>query len=248
MATENLKRGILTYVGYCVMHEGHKLSYQKLSECLERVNGHQYSIKTLRKEVSLLKKAGLIATKPRYRKPVPILSLNGKLEISTILSYKKFGPWDKKWRIVICNIPDSDKKFRQKFQSELINLGFEKLGRNVYISPHRFLGPARRIAYKNAVDMNCIFIEAEKIENQALAIEKIWKTDEINDSYQRFIKSAKTETNKKKSLYWPFYAKALESEFAAIYNRDPHLPDELLPENWQAEKAYKVFKEVARSY
>ena len=248
MGKENLSHNILTYIGYCLPRDGHKLSYQKLSDCLEKTCSHKYSIKTLRKEVSLLKKAGLIKSELRYRKPIPVLSGDGKLAISTLLSYKKFGPWDKKWRIVICNIPDDDKKFRIKFQSELKKIGFEKLSRNVFISPHAFLNSAKQIAYKYAVDMNCIFIEADKIENQSRAIEKIWKMDDINDAYKDFIKQARVQLKKKKNTEWPFYAKNLEFKFAEIYNRDPHLPNELLTKDWQANKAYGVFKEILKSY
>jgi len=248
MVKENLSQNILTYIGYCLAKDGHKLSYQRLSDCLERANGRPYSIRTLRKEVSLLKKAGLITSKLRYRKPVPVLTLSGKLAISTLLSYKKFGPWDGRWRLVICNILDSEKKFRQKFQSELIRMGFEKLARNVYLSPHQFLSSAKRLAYKYAVDMNCIFIEAEKIENQSRAIEKIWRTEEINKDYQGFTEDAKSALGKKKDLEWPFYAKKLELQFARIYGLDPHLPESILPKDWCADEAYKIFKEIVKSY
>jgi len=248
MREESLNHNILIYVHYRLPHDGHKLSYQKLSDCLDGACHRHFSISTLRKEMSLLKKSGLITTKLRYRKPVPILSLDGKLTISTLLSYKKFGPWDNKWRVVIFSVPEREKGYRLLFQSEIEQLGFKKFGRNVYISPHAFLTSAKRIAAKYALDPYCTFIEAIKIENQSYAVEKIWHLDEINLKYKKFIATTKTTLKKYRQPYWPFFAKQLESEFASLYREDPHLPEELLPKGWLGTDACQIFKKVLRSY
>lgn len=243
-----LDKNILIYVSYLLPVEKYKLSYQKLSDCLDRVCRRHYSIGTLRKEMSLLKKSGLITNRLRYRKPVPILSLNGKLAISTTLAYKKYGPWDGKWRVVIFSVPEKEKSYRLSFQNEIEQLGFKKFGRNVYISPHAFLTSAKRIAAKYALDPYCTFIEAVKIENQSYAVEKIWHLDEINLRYKEFISCAKADLKKSHQMYWPFIAKQLEAEFALLYSDDPHLPDELLPKYWQGTDAYHTFKQIVKSY
>jgi len=244
----DLGKNILIYVNYLLPEEKYKLSYQKLSDCLNRVCHRHYSIGTLRKEMSLLKKSGLITTKLRYRKPVPVLSLDGKLAISTTLAYKKYGPWDQKWRVVIYSVPEKEKSYRISFQNEIEHLGFKKFGRNVYISPHAFLTSAKRIASKYALDPYCTFIEAVKIENQSYAVEKIWHLDEINLKYKNFIAKAKTALKKSSQTNWPFLAKQLEGEFALLYKEDPHLPEELLPKGWLGKNAYDIFKDTLRSY
>lgn len=248
MKSENLSQNILIYIGYCLAKDGHKLSYQKLSNCLNCVCNRRYSIGTLRKEISLLKKSGLITTKLRYHKPVPVISLDGKLAISTTLAYKKYGPWDQRWRVVIFSVPEKEKGYRIAFQNEIERLGFKKFGRNVYINPHALLISAKRIAVNYALDPYCTFIEAVKIENQSYAVEKIWHLDEINLKYKKFIDIAKAALKKSTQQNWPFMAKQLEGEFASIYSADPHLPEELLPKNWLGHDAYKIFKEVSRTY
>jgi phenylacetic acid degradation operon negative regulatory protein len=248
MGKDNLSKNILVYVNYCLPQDGYRLSYEKLSDCLTKVSGRNYSIKTLRKELSLLKKEGLVTTRSRYRKPVPILTGNGKLAISTLLSYKKYGPWDGKWRVVVCNIPDSDKKYRQKYQNELADLGFEKISRNVYLSPHGILTTAKNKAKGYALDPYCVFLEADKIDSQERAVEKIWKLDEINDLYRAFNKQTSSDFKIKDNRFWSFQAKQLEGKFAYIYNLDPHLPEQLLPKDWLGEEAYRLYKKIIASY
>ena len=48
--------------------------------------------------------------------------------------------------------------------------------------------------------------------------------------------------------FWPLYAKRLEKEFAAIYEKDPHLPEEFLPYGWHGKEAYGIFKAISNSY
>ena len=52
-----------------------------MTETFELACQKKYSVKTLRKEFSNLKKTGLIKLKQRYHKPYPILSRQGKLKI-----------------------------------------------------------------------------------------------------------------------------------------------------------------------
>ena len=97
----SLRHNLLIYINYCL--HGF-FSYETLSADFSRV-GIKHELATLRKEMSLLKKDGLISLKPRYKKQVPVLTSKGKLEIKTHLAFKKYGEWDGKWRVVIFDLP-----------------------------------------------------------------------------------------------------------------------------------------------
>ncbi len=239
---------ILIYINYLLPKQRFDFSYEDLQNIIYKLTKKAFSIGTLRKELSILKKSGLVTTKLRYRKPVPILTLEGKLAISTTLAYKKFGPWDKKWRVVICNIPKSDNSYQARFQAEMYKIGYKKLGKNAFISPHPLLSTAKRIASNYALEHNCTFIEAEKIESQMHAIEKTWKIAEIDKLYKVFISNSKRALKAKKTELWPFVAKQLEGQFADLYNLDPHLPEELLPKNYHGPEAYFTYKKILNSY
>lgn len=239
---------ILVYINYLLPKQRFVFSHENLQEIIYKLTKKTFSIGTLRKELSILKKNGLVGTRLRYRKPVPILTLDGKLALSTALAYRKFGPWDQKWRVVISNISESDKKYRLKFYSELKRIGFAKMDRNLFISAHPLLVSAKRVARDYGIDRYCTFLEACKIEGQNRVVEKAWKTDEIGKSYSDFIKNATKALMAQKTPSWPFTAKQLELDFARIYNEDPHLPEEFLNKDWPADKAYKIYKKIIASY
>lgn len=239
---------ILIYINYLLPKQKYAFLYETMQEILFEITDKTFSIGTLRKELSILKKNGLVGTKLRYRKQVPILTLNGKLALSTTLAYRKFGPWDQKWRVVISNIPEREKKYRLKFYDELKKIGFAKIDRNIFISAHPFLVSAKRTAFYFGINRYCTFIEACKIEGQGKVVEKAWKIDKIGKSYSDFIKNATKALKAQKSSSWPFTAKQLELDFAQIYNEDPHLPEELLNKDWPADKAYQIYKKIIASY
>ncbi len=52
------------------------------------------------------------------------------------LELKKQKTWDKQWRIVIFDIPETHKKARDAFARKLIELGFKSIQRSVLVYPH----------------------------------------------------------------------------------------------------------------
>lgn len=61
-------------------------------------------------------------------------TLKGKAKISRFL--KKDKVWDKKWRVVIFDIPEEKKTMRDFFRRKLRAIGFRILQESVWISPH----------------------------------------------------------------------------------------------------------------
>jgi len=245
---------ILIFVGYCLpnrqaglSHLRRKFSYHELKQTLDDF-GSSCELSTLRKEFSHLKAAGLITFKKRYRKPTPCLSVEGKLKIATALAFKKFGAWDNRWRLVIADIPESERKARLVFQGKLEELGYRRVAKGVYITPHPLLSAASRFATTLGIRQYCLMVEADKIDRENATIQKIWALDEINDAYYEFLRTAKKTRRLCRKISWPFRAKALEHQFSRLYSRDPHLPKELMPHRWHGEVAYKAYKEISNSY
>ncbi|HBR79400.1 MAG TPA: hypothetical protein DEA46_03165 [Candidatus Moranbacteria bacterium] len=65
------------------------------------------------------------------RKEAGILTL-----LKGISSFKKPKKWDKKWRIVIFDIPEGDRIFRRILRQHLRALYFFKVQQSVFISPY----------------------------------------------------------------------------------------------------------------
>jgi len=240
-----MEEKILIFVGYCLPEINYKFSYEKMKEIFLEIYKIDYSIASLRKEFSILKKEGLIDHKTRYNRKIPHLTREGRLKIIPRLPYKKYDPWDKKWRIIIFSIPETDRKYRLQLQEKLRELSFQKVHKGVYISPHPLLNAIHRLTTELGIRQYLILLEADEIEQEKKTIQRIWQLDQINKDYKKFIK----ETRKiRLAQFWPLKAKGFEQKFSQIYLQDPHLPKELLPSRWYGERAYKIYRQIAMSY
>jgi len=237
----NLRHNLLTYIAYVL--DG-KFSYDKVSLDFAKL-GITYEANTLRKEFSLLKKEGLITFRLRYHKPHPILTTKGKLEIKTRLAFKKFGVWDGKWRVVLFDLPQDDRKYRLQLVDELTGIGFAPLSRGAYISPYALLNIIEKKANYWGVRQHLSLMTVEKIHEEKNMADH-WQIDKINQKYLNFIKT--TQRIQRHAKLWPLQAKILEQQFAEIFIVDPHLPTELLPKDWQGQEAYSIFKDISNSY
>lgn len=56
--------------------------------------------------------------------------------VGSIATFEKPKKWDKKWRIVIFDIPESDRVFRDILRKHLYTLEFKQLQQSVFVSPY----------------------------------------------------------------------------------------------------------------
>ena len=239
-----IRQNLLTYIGYCLKKPVRRFGYPKCVASLKRV-GINTKKATLYKEFSICKKEELIKLKTFYNKEVPVLTQKGHLEIRTRLPFKKFGPWDNKWRVVSINTPSVERSSRLKMIYILKKFGFGKLGRNLFITPYPLKTTIIRLATDLGIQKYVTFGELDILKDEKQEIGVAWQADEINKTYQDFIDEAKTAP---KDYCWPLRAKKLENVFALIYELDPHLPKQFLPTNWYGNEAYSIFKAISNSY
>lgn len=243
MSNITLRENLLTYIGYCLADKF--FSYEQCWKDLESV-GITTTIKSLRKELSICKKEGLIEFKTFYKKPYPVLSTKGRLEIKTRLPFRHYGEFEN-WKIVIFDILENLRTKRLILQNELIRLGFGKISRGVYITPHPLFSSVKRIIKKLAIEEYVTLIKTDSIENEKAKVFRAWNLKLLNEQYENFIQKARVASFERKP-FWPLYAKKIEKEFAAIYEKDPHLPKEFLPASWKGTEAYGIFKAISNSY
>lgn len=80
------------------------------------------------------------------------------------LEIKKPKKWDKIWRIVTFDIPESKKAVRNALRSKLKDLGFHPLHKSVFICPYACLNEVQFIEEIFKVGPYVNFIEAKRIE------------------------------------------------------------------------------------
>ena len=79
------------------------------------------------------------------------------------LVIKKQSPWDKKWRVVIFDIPEKKKSAREIFRKKLLNLGFEKIQHSVWRQKYPCLNEIEFLANLYQIRPHVNLIEGEVI-------------------------------------------------------------------------------------
>lgn len=68
------------------------------------------------------------------------LTRKGEAELRSLdirsASIKRPRKWDKKWRVLIFDIPESRRSLREKIRRSLVSVGFERLQDSVWIFPY----------------------------------------------------------------------------------------------------------------
>jgi len=126
------------------------------------------SSRTRGKGVSQLKKQGLLKEYKKGEERYLRLTQKGELEIARyMLSRKKLSPWDKKWRMVIFDIPEATRKDRDFLRKQLKWLGFLELQKSVWVFPHEIKKELMDFIKLCKVELNgdIRFLTVEQIDN-----------------------------------------------------------------------------------
>lgn len=183
---------------------------------------------------SVKRALGNVKSKGWIKREDLALTKEGKERLKN-LSPKVFKKkkWDGNWYLVSYDIPEKKRRERGILRENIRRLGFGEMHASFWISPFNFLGEVERIVKEYYLSPFVILAISNKLgrrESKELAT-KIWKLDKINEEYKKLIKG----TNNK-SL------ENLVFEYFYILNKDPQLPEELLPYDWYGGKAHTIFK------
>lgn len=123
--------------------------------------------------LAYLKKNRLIILKEKDNKIIVELTGQGKRKIKEYqfedLKIEKPKTWDKKWRIVIFDIPEKLRRGRDALRDKLNNLGFYELQKSVWVYPYPCENEIQLIAEIFEVTLYINIVIAEKISNDIKA-------------------------------------------------------------------------------
>lgn len=100
-----------------------------------------------------------------------VLTEKGKREARIIgifenpINFRKPKKWDGKWRIVMFDIPENDRLFRDILRKHLKELKFKKLQHSVFVSPHPFERPILELVGLYSAGRYVRVVTAEKLDN-----------------------------------------------------------------------------------
>lgn len=102
-----------------------------------------------------------------------VLTPNGRKQAAALnifgnsISFKKPGRWDGRWRIVMFDIPEKDRAFRDILRAHLYQLEFYKLQQSVFVSPHPYEKAILNLVAVYAAESHVRVITATMIDNEA---------------------------------------------------------------------------------
>lgn len=160
--------------------------------------------------------------------------------------------WDRKWRIIMFDIEETQRRARDTLRNKLKELGFGMLQESVFVTPYDVVADLTEfINYIGLLDAVYV-LEATKIAvgNQKELANTIWKLDAINGEYEEIVREAKGEYLKYESgrvnRLNRERVRKMHLAFLNVLLSDPFLPRELLPIDWKAEEAKKHIKMLVK--
>jgi|GEM_PF-621882 len=131
-----------------------------------------------------LEKRGYIKRFAENRKNILELTSIGKDKaLKYFLNDKKIDipkHWDKKWRLVIFDVPKNKKNIRDIIRNRLKNIGFYQLQKSVFIFPYDCLEHIKALKYLYSVGPYLQYIVAENIETEINLVDYFYNAGIIN--------------------------------------------------------------------
>lgn len=149
--------------------------------------------------------------------------------------------WDGNWTVVMYDFPEKIRVIRNRFRRNLISLGFGAPQLSILISPLSIDEDMQKFIEGRDVKEYVWTLKAQRVlgmDNVEIAKIAWPKVPEIFRLYnillQTLPKIKKIKDNKELLEKWKAY-------FVAVNTADPHLPYDLLDEDWPAEDCEKEF-------
>ena len=153
--------------------------------------------------------------------------------------------WDRAWRVVMINRVEG---MLRQLQKELNGLGYKRVSRGVYLTPLSVSEETKRLFRQKKWLNKAQVIESRRVlvgDDLQLA-RSLWKLDKQADEYSDFVNIANrllkmarrnlTLLQQSKNGF-----KEVFDRYFGLWLQDPGLPKQLLPPEWQADKAKELF-------
>lgn len=158
-------------------------------------------------------------------------------------------PWDRKWRLFLFDVPESERSLRRKLTRALGAVGCGRLQGSVWIAATRPLGIEGTFQEEGADCSHLMILEAEsrgpKVDRQMA--DAAWNFERINALYQRHMEqmqqfpTGKAREDASALVAW---ANTENSAWLDAVRADPLLPEELHPKGYLGRRAWRQRKTV----
>jgi phenylacetic acid degradation operon negative regulatory protein len=215
----------------------------EVKEMIQIYNERNILPQTVRNAVSKLKKEGYINKDKRSQ----YFITDKGVEFIRFINRKPLyyaSKWDHNWYFVMLEVPETERKSRDGFRNDLLQWGFGHLYKGTYVSPWNFTEEVLRLGDVHQVTSYMRLLKGDFIFNEISpqSIRKLWALEDLEELYLEkkkwfqdvfrpiFCENIKRNNNPLTAFVGFLQLGEVLSE---INLRDPMLPEELLPADWE---------------
>ncbi|OGY16771.1 MAG: CRISPR-associated endonuclease Cas2 [Candidatus Chisholmbacteria bacterium RIFCSPHIGHO2_01_FULL_49_18] len=163
--------------------------------------------------------------------------------VSELPVYLKHRPWNKRLYLVLYDIPEEQKRGRERLREKLVKIGAGRLQNSSYLilwDPTEVLR-----TFIREQGLSGMVIVSDTGTNGSIGekgldelVHEVYQLDELNRRYQEFMKMTKSKETTGEQLAFIYLS---------ILKDDPQLPFELLGPTWMGDRAFETFETVLGS-
>lgn len=157
-------------IGSMVLFPPLSMSFKLIMEVIEEMEGKKFKRQRVKKVLYNLEKRKLVSLKEVSDELLVTFNEKGKRLVLRYkfdeLAIKKPRRWDRKWRIVIFDIPEKKKVAREVLRDRLKQLGFYQLQKSVFVHPFECQREIELITRFYEVEPYVYFIRADYVDNE----------------------------------------------------------------------------------
>ncbi len=162
--------------------------------------------------------------------------------------------WDGRWLLVAYSIPEVRRHLRDRLRTRLAWFGFGPLGNGIWISPHDVEERVAEVAEELGISSHLDCFRARHLAgSDEDLVTRCWDLPDLDCRYRGFMARWTPELNRCRDarsrdrmtdadLFALRFL--LIGEFREFTLLDPYLPRELLPCEWEGDRAAALFNEV----
>jgi len=150
--------------------------------------------------------------------------------------------WDGEWLVVLCTVPENQRKLRYRLRTSLGWAGFGSPGPGVWLSPHpSHVTEARQVLRSLGADVQAVILHARLDDpgERHRLVSQAWDVHELEARYRSFVRhwAAVHATVPSEAFIQRLH---LVYQWRRLLLADPGLPPALLPEEWSGEQARRL--------
>ncbi len=161
------------------------------------------------------------------------------------------APWDGKWRMVLFDLPEKDRKLRRRLRDELCRAHFGCLQKSVWISPRSLSDTARQLKSLPVAAGSLLLLEGLPCggETPADIARAAWDFSLIHEAWNELdrhlgkLPGLASKRAKQNFAQWSAKEHELLSRCLRL---DPLLPEQLLPPDYAGQKVWQRRRKVIR--